>query len=194
VFQRQCLPLGLQQLRHFGTEFPDLPRQVPNGEELRRIILSPIVNVIAVEVHEATGGEIEATAHQNMSLDGDIVEVVFLHVDRRLHFDQPPSVPRAPLEDIYADQNPLVLERCFKYCRNRRIIQQAMRLRQGTLQSLFSANEHAARKSALSEQADFISLLKPRYQTLVRLLGEFGLANLVVEPLQALDAGHELGF
>jgi hypothetical protein len=69
-----------------------------------------------------------------------------------------------------------------------------MRLRQGTLQSLFSANEHAARKSALSEQADFISLLKPRYQTLVRLLGEFGLANLVVEPLQALDAGHELGF
>jgi hypothetical protein len=44
--------------------------------------VQPIVNVIAVEVHEATGGKIETTAPQNMSLDGDIIKVVFLHVDR----------------------------------------------------------------------------------------------------------------
>ena len=85
--QRQRLPLGPQQLRDFGVKLPDLPRQVPNGEESRWVILPPIINVIAVEVHEATGGEIETTAAQNMSLDGDIVEVVFLHVDGRLHLD-----------------------------------------------------------------------------------------------------------
>jgi hypothetical protein len=194
VFQRQRLPLGPQQLRDFGVKLPDLPRQVPNGEESRWVIPPPIINVVAVEVHEATGGEIETTAPQNMSLDRDIVEVVFLHVDGRLHLEQPPSTRRAPLENIHADQNPLMLECCFKYCRNRGIVQQAGRLRQGAIRSVFKANEHAARKTGLSEQANFIPLLKPSLLTLVRLPSEFGLINLVVEPLQALDTCHELGF
>jgi hypothetical protein len=46
----------------------------------------------------------------------------------------------------------------------------------------------------LSEQANFISLLKQSLLALVRLPGEFGLINLVVEPLQALDTSHELRF
>ena len=58
---------------------------------------------------------------------------------------------------------------------------------------MFRANEHAAWKPGSSEQANFISLLKPNLLTLVRLLGEFRLVNLVVEPLQALDTSHELG-
>jgi len=35
-----------------------------------------------------------------MSPDGNVVEVVFLHVERRLNFEQSPSVPSAPLEDV----------------------------------------------------------------------------------------------
>jgi hypothetical protein len=87
-----------------------------------------------------------------------------------------------------------MLECRFKYSRNGGIIQQAGRLRQSRSQSKLEANEHAARKTGLSEQTNFISLFNPGLLTLLRLLGEFGLINLEVQPLQALDTSHELRF
>ena len=67
-------------------------------------------------------------------------------------------------------------------------------MRYGAIQSVFRANEYAPRKPRLSKQANLISLLKPGLLTIVRLLGEIRLVNLVVEPFQALDTSHELRF
>ena len=91
------------------------------------IMLLPVVNVVAVEVHQAGSGDVETTTCEHVVLYCNVVEVLFFVVKGGLHLDESPAVPWATLQDVHPYKYARMAKSCLKDGRNGRVSYQGRR-------------------------------------------------------------------
>src|SRR5665213_339290 len=180
-----------QELRN--VKLLDFSREVRDREELAEIVLTAVVNVVTVEMYDASRRNIETVTREHVILNGKVVDVVLLRFDRRLHLDQPPSTAGLTYQNVRTDQNASKSERSLEDRRNRSVFDQRRSPRQRGchIPELF-CNECAPRESSPSQQSDFSALFESRVVGIVQSLGAIWLIHLKIKALQALNARDEL--
>ncbi len=121
----QCLPIGtaggstdIEHGEHLGDEAGDLRQERAGGvghvlgvEEALEVVVTTLVDVGVVEVHEVGAADWQAGALEHPQLHGDVGDVDVLDPGARLDLVEIPQVLTDTHEDVGAHEDAFVLER-----------------------------------------------------------------------------------